>query len=256
MSDEQLESAKNEEVQGQVPNEGNEEEKVLNPIEKIATDYGWKPEGKRTAEDFIKYALEKFPERGEALTAQNKELFKMKAMLNELASHVNKQKELAYQDLVHKREQAELEGDTRTVEALKVQEQQMQPKPAAVQEFEYRHADWLNSPQYEHVKMKRWLLEEDRVLGQYNLSPEQHMQRLEEHLHKEFPEFFGAQIEAPIAAVESEGSNVVKSGSSKKRHTFSDLSDVQKSVAKYLKDSGTMTIEKYIDQLVKQGDLK
>jgi predicted nucleic acid-binding Zn-ribbon protein len=107
----------------------NEENVEVNAVDALASEYGWKPEGKKSAADYIKFALEKLPERGEALSAQSKtieakesELSMMKATLEELSGHMKKQKEVAYNEAMaafkEQKRQAILNGDVDAVDAL------------------------------------------------------------------------------------------------------------------------------------------
>jgi len=246
----------------------------VNEVVKLAAEYGWKPEGKKSAQEYIKFALEKLPERGEALSAQNKaldakegELSKMKATLEELSGHMKKQKEQAYNEAMtsfkEQKRQAILNGDVDTVEAL---EASMSPvaevnneAPAYIQEFEERNNAWLNGDSYEELEMQDWVDRHGALLGKKRLPPEEHMKRLEQDVHKKFSAYFEAVENEDVhhASVESAGGSRVSGvKSNNKTYTFANLSDTQKQVAKYLNDSGHMKIEDYIKELVSHGDLK
>lgn len=256
------------EIEIEVPEVSKEELAKLSSTEKLAVKHGWNPNGKKSAEDYIEFALEKFPKRGEALTIQNKkleakdgELSEMRQMLNELASHIDKQKQHAYQqavaDVDKQRQQALAAGDIAKVEKLEAHKAALKPSPAVVEEFERNHRDWLNSPDYEHRQMKKWVLEEDRELAQYKLTPEQHIKQLETNLKKQFPSYFGEEEVQKHSAVDSDdGSHVSKSGKVKKTYSLSDLNPVQQSMAAYLKKTGVMKETDYIKQLIENGDLK
>ncbi len=244
--------------------ENNSGEK-LSTTESIAAKYGWNPDGKKSAEEYIEFALEKFPKRGEALTLQNKkleskdgELSEMKAMLSELASHMDKQKDLAYKqalkDIDSRKKQAIAEGDMRQVDELEAEEKSLKPLPKAIEDFKRRNAEWIDSPKYEHRQMYAWLMQEDQNLGRFNLDPAQHAEELEAGLHRQFPDYFGAPLSKMQAVDSDSGSGVAKTN--KKTFTFDDLTETQKNVATYLDKSGIKKKSEYIKQLVENGDLK
>ncbi len=234
-------------------------EETVNPIEALAAKHGWEKEGKRTAEEYIEFAMEKLPERG-------KELSKMKAMLEEVTSHMKKQKEVAYQqavqDLEAQKRDAISMGDHELVDQIEKEKANLdaQETPNAVAAFQEKHANWLNDISSEALEMQDFVYRQDQLLASKNLPPEQHMQILDENLHKKFPDYFGVEVvEKPQrrAAVESgEGSNVAKAAPAKKKHTLNDLSDVQRDMAKFLEMQGTMTSAEYIKQLEELGDLE
>lgn len=245
-----------------------EDESEMSSTEKLATKYGWNPDGKKSAEEYIEFALEKFPKRGEALVIQNKkleskdnELSEVKSMLNELSSHMEKQKQMAYQqamkDMEKQRQAALAQGDVRRLDELEQEKQRLQPPPAAVQDFQKRHASWLNDSSYECRQMQKWLLAEDKELAGYNLGPDRHVEEIEKSLKKQFPNYFTPKDEyAKMSAVDSDNESGVSGKKSKKTFTFNDLNDVQKSMAKYLESRGQMKTTEYIKQLAEMGDLK
>ncbi len=240
-----------------------------NPIEQMALTYGWKPEGKKSAEEYIKYALDNFPERGEALSKQAKaienkdnELDKMKSVLDELSSHMKKQKDVAYQqalaDIQSQRKQAIALGDENLVNHLDQAKANLQQDPnrlKPVEEFRQRHGDWLNDTSFEAIEMQEWVLERDDYLAKKGLPPDQHMDLLEKHLYAKFPSYFNK--DGHTNAVDSmQNSNVAGSGGRKKNFTLNDLTNEQRDVAQYLEKSGHLKIADYIKQLVDNGDLK
>ena len=253
----------------------NEENVEVNAVDALASEYGWKPEGKKSASDYIKFALEKLPERGEALSAQSKtieakesELSMMKATLEELSGHMKKQKEVAYNEAMaafkEQKRQAILNGDVDAVDALEAsiapqQEEKHEVHPS-ISAFEEANSSWLNGDSYEELEMQDWVERHGMLLGKKQLPPEVHMKRLEQDLHKKFPAYFEAEAEEDEvvhSSVESAGgSSVAGVKSNNKKYTFANLSDTQKQVAKYLQDSGHMKIEEYIKELVSLGDLK
>ncbi len=241
-----------------------------NPIEQMALSYGWKPEGKKSAEDYIKYALDNFPERGEALSKQAKvienkdsELDKMKSVLDELSSHMKKQKDIAYQqalnDLQNQRKQAIAIGDAALVDQLDAAKANLQQDPnrlKPVEDFRSRHSNWLNDTSFEAIEMQEWLLERDNYLAKKSLAPDQHMELLEKHLYAKFPDYFRDGSGRHSVVDSMQNSNVAGNSGRKKNFTLNDLTSEQREVAQYLDKSGHLKVADYIKQLVENGDLK
>lgn len=259
----------------EIPEQGERPEEVIlvegeNPIEKMALQYGWKPEGKRSAEEYIKYALDQFPERGEALSKQAKkiedkdsELGKMKVILNELASHVKKQKDLEEQHsknyLQQQRRQAIELGDVNLVERID-QEQARSNIPHAVQEFKQRNFEWLEGTSFEALEMQAFARQRDNELALRKMPPDEHMKVLEEHIKKKFPAYFNDGYEKEHInksdAVDSlHNSNVVNANKPKRAYSIKDLTKEQQEVARYLEREGHMKMADYVKQLVENGDL-
>lgn len=236
-------------------------EKHVSDVEKLASQYGWKPEGERTAEDFIAFALEKLPKRG-------KELEQMRNTIEQLKNHMTKQEEAAYQralaDLQNQRIEAIRQGDPELVAEIEQRQQQLKPniELPEVSAFKERHGEWINSPKFEHRQMKQWLEEQDRVLANYNLTPAQHMEELEDSLHKKFPDYFKEGVTKEVVSK----SNTVESGNlnnlttevthKNKKYSFNDLNDAQKQAARLFEQMKVMKVDDYIKDLVKSGELK
>lgn len=243
------------------------------PIEQMASQYGWKPEGKRSAAEYIKYALEQFPERGEALSKQARslehkddELSKMKNVLSELTSHMKKQKDVAYQqalmDLQQQRRTAISQGDVEKVEAIDMQQNNLQHNsttpPQAVEDFKSKYQDYLTGTSFEALEIQEWIFKRDQQLASSRLPPEQHMKELERHMLQKFPHYFEGRdnIGQPSAVDSLQNSNVAGGRRKKTAFSFNDLTVEQKDVANYLEQCGHMKKADYIKQLVENGDLQ
>lgn len=245
----------------------------VNDLEKLAASYGWRQDGKRSAEDYVKFALQKLPEANKRLESKDNELFKLSSMVEELTAHMQKQKEVAYQqaikDLNQQRTQAIQAGDVKLVDEIEKQKQELQPAGKsenqqngalhpAILSFEEKNAEWLNDDSLDALEMQDWMEHHaERLAKKFKLPIEDHMKRLEEDVRKKFSSYFESKAEPGnhSAQVES-GSDGSTFKSGAKTFTFNDLSPTQKEVAKYLKDTGRMDYKKYIAQLVEFGDLK
>lgn len=234
-------------------------------IEDLATQYGWHPEGEKSAEEFVKVALEKFPDQSKKI----KQLFRT---VEEMKDHMSKAESRAYEkakvELETQRRQAIYDGDIARVEALDKAKEELAPaaflQPSnqthpAIAEFEERNASWINGTSYEELKMQQWVEAHGAILGRKKLPTEEHMALLEEHVKKEFSEYFEFESkEAVKSPVSHSRENVAstKSYKSGKAPTFNDLSLEQKQIARDFEKMGVMTIDSYIKDLVKHGELK
>lgn len=254
MSDDKIEVELNEELQNEQPN-SNEEEKVLSGIEKLAADHGWNPEGEKTADEYIAFALENLPERG-------KQLKRMQKTMDSLIEHNKKQEQAAYErakrELEEQRIEAIQRGDVATVHNIEREAQKLQPVQethAAVVDFQERNSEWLQGTSAEDRKMQAFAFGMDNILMTEHLSPEDHMSRLEDMIKEQFPDYFGisAKVRSPVES--GVGSNVSKN-KSKKNYTYNDLTEQQRKIAEEFEFYKIMTKEEYIKDLLKSGELK
>lgn len=240
--------------------------------EEMAKEYGWNPSGEKSAKDFIKYALDELPKRGDGLKAQNKkleaknsELSELKSVLNELTSHMNKQKEAAYnqalQDIANQRRQAIIDGDVALVDQLDQQKdtlQTPQPNISAVEEFQKRNDQWLSGTSAVELEMQAYTYQMDNTLGRKKLPPEKHIELLEEAIKRKFSSYFDSdtdeEVNPTVEAVQPDANIMGKR--KQKSFGYNDLNDIQKSVANYLAQKGTKTVDQYIKELVELGELK
>ena len=224
-------------------------------VEGLAAQYGWNDKGEKSAEEYIRVAMEKFPDQSKKI----KQLFRT---VDEMKVHMDKVNKSAYEraknELEAERALAIEEGDSERVEELnQAREELKEPvvlHPAVV-EFKDKHADWIEGTSYEDVQMQEWLFKRDNLIGGKNLPPEEHMKLLEDHLVKEFPDKFQkSSVASPVA---SGSDNVVQSkGTRKGKPTFNDLSSEQKRVARDFERMDVMSVDNYIQDLIKNGELK
>lgn len=237
-----------------------QEEKVLTAFEQEQMEKGWNPEGTKSAEEWAR-AEPLFSE----IKLRGKEIKQLKRTIDELKEHMNKQKELAYKqalaDLQTQRNAAIARGDADLVNRIDEETANMappsQPKSEAVLDFEERHASWLHGVSYEDMEMQKFAFERDNQLASRNLSPEEHMKVLEEHIMKKFPEYFGniRETVSRMSSVESGYENNAPA-TKKRKYEFKDLNAEQKQIARDFDKLGVMKIEEYIKQLADNGDIK
>ncbi len=230
------------------------ETKQKGSVEDLAAQYGWKSEGEKSAEEYISLALEKFPEQSKKI----KQLFKA---VDELKSHMSKTEQVAYEraktELQQQRRQAISHGDVELVEKIDEQiKSTIEPLAAAsnnvhpsITEFEERNSNWINGTSYEELKMQQWVEAHGAILGRKKLP-------VDEHIKKEFPSYFNEDDDKPIRSpVSASRDNVKTTSTTKKNYTFKDLNEDQKKIAKDFENLGIMSVDNYIKDLVKHGEL-
>lgn len=228
-----------------------------NTVELLAKKYGWNPEGEKSAEEFIEFALREVPERG-------KELKRIKKTVDDLKVHMQKQQEYAYKqairDLQIRKQEAMDEGNHVALKQLEQEEKYLQPpdeRPQAVIDFEERNADWLDVSNFETLEMREWAFKRDRELALKNYTPEKHMEILENELHKKFSNYFGDSQSNKTQLVESDSySNVVTSTKkSNKKPTFETLPKEYRDIGENFERMGIMTKQQYLEDLIKHGEI-
>jgi hypothetical protein len=253
---EKLETKEDESVKDEVENTTTE--RVFTEIEKQAMESGWKPDGEKSAEEFIR-AEPLYAE----IKARGKEIKELKATLDELKAHMDKQRELgykqAYEELLEERKIAIELGDVKSVDALdnkiRKQEKLLPPEvPTEVTTFVQRHADWINDPSFEAQEMRAFAKKRDEDLVRFNLSAKEHLEVIEKDLRLKFPNRFKKEEDTnTISAVESDLSPI--RGSKGKKYTLNDLTPEQKKCAIHFDKHKIMTIDAYIKQLKEDGQL-
>ncbi len=229
-------------------------------IEALAAQYGWSPDGEKSAEDFIKVAMDKFPDQSKKI----KQLFRT---VEEMKTHMSKAEKVAYEraktELDAQRRQAIKQGDVDLVEELDRARDALpatmeEPLHPAIADFEERHRDWLDGTSYEEMKMQQWVQDHGAILGKKRLPVDEHMAVLEDHLKKEFPKYFKIEEEddivSPVATARE--TSTAKASSKNKKYSFNDLSAEQKQIARDFESVGFMKIDDYIKNLIAHGELK
>lgn len=237
-----------------------ESERTYTDFEKEQMEKGWNPNGPKSAEEW---------ERHEGLYAEikkrGKQIKTLSRTIDELREHMTKQEQRAYEralaELTREKHKASRAGDFELVEALEKEQQNLKPVemvaplPPAVSDFLERNATWLNGVSYEEMQMSEWTKKRDVELAQKGLDPDKHMALLEEHVHKQFPDYFGHKEARPGLAVESGRSDASSTTKSTPKKTFHDLNDTQKQICRDFERMGVMTKDQYISQLVELGEL-
>lgn len=203
-------------------------------------------------------ALDKFPDQSKKI----KQLFRT---VDELKEHMGKAEQRAYaqakSELDAQKKQAIYDGDVSRVEEIEQAVANLVPQVAApvqhpaITEFEERNAELLKDTSFEALKIQAWIESHGAILGRKKLPVEEHMAILEEHMKKEFSEYFDdGEIRSPVS---SSRENITSKARAKgKAPSFNDLSSEQKQIARDFENMGVMSIDSYIKDLVKHGELK
>lgn len=260
-----------EEVKDTTIQESPEVEVNITPTIEVEGDYtefeqeqmklGWDPKGEKSAKEWASsYPLYK------ELTTRGKEISQLKRTVDHMKKLMERQEQAAYQraldDLQLEKKMAIQRGNIEEVQAIEHQQQNLR-KPTIedseelfeIDAFKEKHQSWLNGTSYQELKMAEVCHAKDAELATRNLPAAQHLKILESYMMGEFPEYFGDGSSRPRAqAVEGSKSNSMSKET--KKYRFADLSQEQKEAARLFEKRKIMSVEDYIKELVKVGDLK
>lgn len=238
------------------------EEIVMPELSEFETEQaakGWDPAGEKSAEEWHRAAplYNELKERG-------KEIKQLRRTVDELKVHMKKQDQIAYDralaELTTQRTQAIRSGDVDLVDKIDSAKQSLDQQssslpdiPEAVIEFKEKYGEILEGASYEHMQMAEFIRKRDSELYKKHLDPAAHMKMLEEHMLKEFPEYFG---HSPRNAVETGYEDNVSRPNSRKKAVFNDLNSTQKQIARDFERMGVMKTDEYIKQLLEAGEIK
>ena len=220
---------------------------------------GWKPDGPKSAEEFLRAEplYEEIKKRG-------KELKDVRSQVDELVKMVSAMRKAGYEEklevIKQERAQAIARSDIDSVDYLDDQlyqvknelQKEVAPHPEvhpAAQQFVDKYKDVLKDPEVaSYVQRKDIALGNDPDV----VDPYDHMKKLEEQLFKKYPDRF-PQIEKTevVMAVESDSRPVT--AKRKTKYSFSDLNHDQKEIYKYMEKTGDMAGEDYIKKLADAG---
>lgn len=237
----------------------------LSEVEQEAMAKGWKPEGEKSAEEFLRAEplYDEIKKRG-------KELKELQSTIAEMKKYMDQQREMgrkeALEELKAQRENAiyegniskvdEIEGKMKEYDSELPKEDSTADQPEVVTNFvsEFQQVtESLDETFKERVRL--YTLERDEQLARWGYSPEKHMAILKEELKEKFPSVFDKKEEPSnaYAAVESSSRSVTKS--SGRKVTFADLNPDQKKAARHFDKHGVMSVDDYIKQLQQIGEI-
>lgn len=240
------------------------EEKSESDLEQEARAKGWRPDGPKSAEEFLRAEP-----LYEEIKSSHKEIRELKAAIKAMKDLLTKQEQKAYEKALNDIRAAKVQaiemGNVAEVDKLDneikrinddlhhVQQQQNSPK---VQDFLDRNASWLQEQSEEAADMRLLAQAKHAALSSQGKSDEDIVDVLEATLRKAFPSRFEVQKPNLTPRVEAQAVEAKAAKSKKGSYTLADLNSEQKEICRYLTRSGTMTQEQYINELVKLGELQ
>lgn len=239
-------------------------------VEDEARAKGWRPDGPKTAKEF----LDDEPFFKE-LKARGKEIKELKMTVEQLIAQQEIERKAGYaealEDLKRQRSDAIALSDEKSVNALDYQIKEYESKVAepvvqapnvleheAVKAFQEENKAWLaDYIDLDHAEMNIFFHNRCKQLDSTGITdPEEAIKLLRKDLAKKFPNYFNK--ESSTSGMVGTISDAVPTGqvARKRQYTFKDLNDVQKEVCRNFVKRKAMTEEKYIDSLVKSGELR
>ena len=238
--------------------------RVYTEVEKEAIEMGWKPEGVKSADEFIRAAP-----LYDRIKKDSREIKDLKNMVEELKKFQNVQRKLGYEqaikELQEQRADAIALSDVEEVDRVEQKMKEVEAEhsdlkqdnslPPEAMQFAERHKDWMQSTSAQAAAMRAFVVQRDQELMGNGLSPKDHIDQVEHDLKEAFSGYFKKSEEPEFRhpAVASDGIPI--KGSRKKELGFEDLSSVQKDIARQFARKGVMTTEEYIKQLKAIGEL-
>ena len=236
----------------------------LSDVEKEASTKGWKPDGPKSAEEFLRAEP-----LYEEIKASHKEIRELKTAIGAMRDMMTKREQQAYQqalnDIKAQRDEAITLGDVSRVHQLDTQvenisrdltqynQPQMTPK---VQEFINRNKSWLDDNSEEALDMKLMAEAKYITLKNQGKSDEEIVDYVEKTLQRAFPSRFDKPVKAATPVVEGSSSELRRGAHQKSKFSFNDLNAEQKKICRSLEKAKLMTAEEYVQELVKVGELK
>ena len=226
-------------------------------IEDEAKSMGWKPDGPKSAAEFVRTAP-----LYDALSKNNKKIKELEASLHDLKELSLKQQEVGYRkalkDLETKRREAISLGDADLVDQLEAEIQvvKKEEKPPEelpeVQQFKEKHSSWIKGNTQRDIDIKTYVTQRDIELGALNLTPAEHLHILDEDLKYKFGVGAPKEKAEPPRAVETDRSPV---NVHTRKKGFNDLNTTQKEICRRFTKQGLMSTEEYINSLTDLGEL-
>ncbi len=244
-----------------------EEAPEQSEVETEAMQKGWKPDGPKSAEEFLRAEplYSEIKQRGKEIKALN-------SKLDEALKHISNLRRAGYEDklsmIKQERANAIARSDIESVDYLDeqlyaVKQEIQQETPAlsapevhpAAAAFVEKYKDLIQDKSDEAAEIKAFIDFKDKQLGAKGLEPDIHMRTLEQQLHKRYPERFAAKDDEPsISMVEADSRPVVNS-KTKSKYSIKDLTREQRGIYEYMDRRGYGG-EDYLKQLVELNKSK
>lgn len=241
----------------------------VDPVEAEARKKGWDPsKGSKTAQQFLDAEpyLEEIKSRG-------KQLKELEKKLDAITQHLDVERRKGYnqalEDLKRQRSDAIALGDEQSVNEIEnriretekvvpIVEEKSPYETPVVLDFREQNKDWLNDYRdLEHAEMNRFFVERCNQLELAGITnPEEAVTIVNADLKKKFSNYFNKSENSSGYSPTVSDSNPTGIIHNKKKFSFKDLNEQQKTACRYLTRKGTMSEEDYIRTLVEAGDLK
>lgn len=251
-----------------------------------ASEKGWVPEDEWEGDPTDWRPAKEFLDRGELMdriSSQTRQLERyssevqdLKSGLKVLAEHNKKVAKLEYEkamkDLKGKKAEALSYGDHDTVVELDEQIDELKESKKEIEEVEEKPQDKRSEP---HPDVIKWMGDNswyntnmimqgaaDAIAKQYlsqnpkaQEDPVQVLEYVTKEIRKEFPDKFSTKRKPAGVPDPSSSGGSRSSASGTKKHSVKSLSTEQRKIAKKFADTGVMTEQEYVDQLVELGEL-
>lgn len=239
------------------------------PFEQEQMLKGWKPGGRKTAEEWAE---------GEPIIEElrslRKESKKQQDTIAQLKKFLDSQEQAGYQralqEIAQQRDHAIRNGNVEQVNYLDEQkadvmkaaanntviEPQEEQTPEAITAFYTRNDKWLKGESVTEVQMMKYAWDTDAILAKKNLSIDKRMQLLEDCVKNQFPDYFnnGSNIIYPETKSVEAPQNIKQDN--KKKFTRAHLNNSQKEVLTNFEKYKIMTEAEFIQGLVASGELR
>lgn len=256
------------ELENNVPVEQTPQEPQLSDIEVRAVDMGWRPkeEFNGSEDDFID--AKEFVRRKplfDKIELQNKQIKAVTKALEEFKGHYSKVQETEFKralaSLKSERKQALLDNDAdkfdnvdeqiKSVEKQVEQIQHVANQPVVAENTHPAFENWKSrNGWYDSIPyMRKFADDAGLKLHAEGLEPSVVLKKVEEAVHKEFPNKFVNPNKANAPSVNS------SSGRSNNADVF-NLNETERTIMQTLVKSGVMTEQQYIADLKKVKELK
>lgn len=225
-------------------------ERVYSDFEKEQMAKGWKPDGRKSAEQWAA--------DGDKLEVLSRKLDSQEQLIKQMSEHMKKKEQHGYEralkELQDQRKAAIHLGDVDAVDEYdrQIQQYQQNVQPAAqikeVADFNERYADILNGSSAKDKAIVAWLQQRDQEIYKEKLAPAEHMSRLEAEMIREWgiaqkePQVIEEQKATPKVSTQGAVYGQTKKGTI----TYNDLTAEQRQFCDQYARYGIMTKAEYL----------
>lgn len=227
------------------------EQAVEDPIVVEAKSKGWRPEGEKSAAEFLRAEP-----LYEEIKARGKEIEELTAAMKHMRSIMDKQEQKAYEKAIKdlqeaKREAIEL-GDVDEVSRIDREAQTIQkPISPKVDEFIKANESWLKGTSAEDRDKQLFAEAKYMYLKNQGKTDDEIVDEVSVALNRLYPK---NEVVKEVVPKVSPGATAAVAGNSGR--TVRELTKEQKEFGRFYEQNGIMTMKEYIAELEKSGELK